>query len=280
VIASNGATDGLNSIWWQPVVYRQRPALPPINSPVVRFDCNPRIAKPITSESMAKMMPVLLNNCSQFAVEYAGDFITQDNDQYVLQNGVLVQNENWGNATALGPDGVIDYVVDHSKVTSNDYNVGASTRWYGLPRDTAKAPSEINGGPPVIRGYSSAGVSWQRDLKTRTQAYTSEISANELIDVCPLRDVVASIPNPSNGNRPLYPNFNGTDFEREVPPYVPGGDYYSAMIGAPPPARNAFRYTCVWVNSSPKMIRIALKLEDPAGRLPEGQWYEYVVGAP
>ena len=26
--------------------------------------------------------------------------------------------------------------------------------------------------------------------------------------------------------------------------------------------------------------RIVLKLEDPAGRLSEGQWFEYVVGAP
>jgi hypothetical protein len=54
----------------------------------------------------------------------------------------------------------------------------------------------------------------------------------------------------------------------------------AALINAGAPAKAAFRYTCIWVNSAPTMLRISLKLEDPAGRLPEGQWFEYVVGAP
>ena len=60
--------------------------------------------------------------------------------------------------------------------------------------------------------------------------------------------------------------------------WQPNGDYTASLSA--PAAKAAFRYTCVWVNSAPTMIRIVLKLEDPAGRLPEGQWYEYVVGAP
>ena len=64
--------------------------------------------------SQAKAMPVLLNNCSQFIVEFAGDFVTQDNHQFVPDPNnpnVLVANENWGNVTGIGPDNVIDLVI-------------------------------------------------------------------------------------------------------------------------------------------------------------------------
>lgn len=283
--ANVGATnfEWPRSTWWQPLVYTltvaANPGPPgdgtiPLTDPVSRFNCNPRIAKPITSESMAKAMPVLLNNCSQFAVEYAGDFLTQNNNQYVYNNATpptLVYNPDWGTVTALEPDGVIDYVVDHSKVTNTDYNVAARTRWYGLPRDTND--------DGIISGFAN-NPSYQRARYDTSVQYTNFSSGNELVDVVPLRDVVATIRDPSNGNGQLYPNFFGAAFERELPFYAPGGEYMSGLANAPANVKNAFRYTCVWVNSSPKMIRIALKLEDPAGRLPEGQWYEYVVGAP
>ena len=50
--------------------------------------------------------------CSQFAVEFAGDFVTQ--------NGL-------GHVTALVPDGTTDFLVTAQG--------GYVTRWYGLPRD-------------------------------------------------------------------------------------------------------------------------------------------------
>ena len=222
-------------------------------------------------------MPVLLNNCSQFIVEFAGDFVTQDNHQFVPDPNnpnVLVANENWGNVTGIGPDNVIDYVVDHSSVTNSDYNVAAKIRWYGLPRDTARAPSEGNG-PPVIRGFSP-NPSWPRDRWTTANAYGGATRANELIDVVPLNDVIQAY----NATVPPNQGYAPAAFERELPAPAPSGDYAADMVNANPAVKAGFRYTCIWANSAPVMIRIVLKLEDPAGRLSEGQWFEYVVGAP
>jgi len=230
---------------------------------VSRFECNPRISKPITSESMAKAMPVLLQNCSQFAVEYAGDFLTQDNDQYFPPGtpNANQPNPDWGRIKRIGPDGVVDYVVDHSGVTANNYNVSSKIRWYGLPRDT--------NGDRIIPGFA-ASPGFPRALYKTGQPYSGATNANELVDVVPLSDVIAT----------FDPTWGAASFERELPLPAPGGDYGLGMINANANAKAAFRYTCVWVNSAPTMIRLVVKLEDPAGRLPEGQWFEYVVGAP
>ncbi|HEV8604350.1 MAG TPA: prepilin-type N-terminal cleavage/methylation domain-containing protein, partial [Tepidisphaeraceae bacterium] len=123
-VPTNAPTDGPNSTWWQPLVYEVNTASNPpsnnavINGAVARFQCNPRITKPVTSDAMAKAMPVLLNNCSQFAVEFAGDFVKQDNIQFDSAGKL---NPGWGEVIGDQPDGVIDYVVDHTNVTSSFY---------------------------------------------------------------------------------------------------------------------------------------------------------------
>ena len=38
------------------------------------------------------------------------------------------------------------------------------------------------------------------------------------------------------------------------------------------------RYTCVWVNSAPAMVRMLMKVDDPGGRIQEGTWYEFILG--
>ena len=52
-----------------------------------RFQCNPFVAGPLTSASMAKQSPYFVGHCSQFIVEYAGDFIAQQ--PATLANGAL-----------------------------------------------------------------------------------------------------------------------------------------------------------------------------------------------
>jgi hypothetical protein len=150
-------------------------------------------------------------------------------------------------------------VVDHTNVTSSFYNVAARIRWYGLPRDT--------NGDRIIPGFADS-PGFPRASYKSGQAYSGATNSNELVDVVPLDDVLHTS---SNGYFPAA-------FERELPLQPPNGDYTASLSA--PAAKAAFRYTCVWVNSAPTMIRIVLKLEDPAGRLPEGQWYEYVLSAP
>ena len=61
---------------------------------------------------VSEVVPCFLTRCSHFAVEYTGDFITQD--------------PNTGKPSA-GPDGVPDFQL---------VNGQRQVRWYGLPRDT------------------------------------------------------------------------------------------------------------------------------------------------
>src|SRR5262249_16255687 len=126
------------------------------------------------------------------------------------------------------------------------------TRWYGLPRDVD--------GDGQILATPLANVQ----------------NANELVDVVPVADVL----------RTAYPSIlTGAVFEREVP--VRNGNFY-ANGPTVVPANNTSvqvnystcRYTWVWQDSAPAMLRILVKMEDPAGHLPDGQWFEYVLGTP
>ena len=73
------------------------------------FRGHPFADRPPSPASIARTLPVFLPGCTQFAVEYAGDFFTQDAT---------------GTVTSNRPDGVTDF-TDASR----------KTRWYGLPRD-------------------------------------------------------------------------------------------------------------------------------------------------
>jgi hypothetical protein len=72
---------------------------------------------------------------------------------------------------------------------------------------------------------------------------------------------------------------NGAVFERELP--TPSGNYYAqgtSGIGSGTAFFRNFRYTCIWQDGGPTMLRILVKMEDPGGHLPDGQWFEYVLG--
>ena len=117
-----------SSTWWQALSGLQMGgASPPLTiTRQRRYYANPFVQKPATtgvnasqrtqelSSSLAQSAPVFVRGCTQFIVEFAGDFVTQNST---------------GAITAAAPDGQIDYVVDPT--------TGArQTRWYGFPRDT------------------------------------------------------------------------------------------------------------------------------------------------
>ena len=80
-----------------------------------------------TSASLAEMAPYYLQHCSQFIVEYAGDYMQQD---------------QYGNMTNLGPDGQIDFYLDA--------NGNKHIRWYGMPRSST-------GVTPVTQAVTDRG---------------------------------------------------------------------------------------------------------------------------
>jgi hypothetical protein len=91
--------------------------------PPYLFQADPQGVKPsgggITSDSASKSSSVFMGSCSQFVVEYAGDFVTQDAT---------------GTYTAAVPDGVMDFVVIP---TAGAVPERRMIQWYGYPRDTS-----------------------------------------------------------------------------------------------------------------------------------------------
>lgn len=73
------------------------------------------------SAAAAQNYPVYIRGCTQFIVEFAGDFFTQDAS---------------GTITAAVPDGDIDYVVDNPGPGVPPAQQARHIRWYGFPRDT------------------------------------------------------------------------------------------------------------------------------------------------
>jgi prepilin-type N-terminal cleavage/methylation domain-containing protein len=81
--------------------------------------------KPISSLEAALNSPTFLAGCTQFIVEFAGDF----------------GNQVTGGLPTVGSDGVIDYIQDS--------NGTRRIRWYGFPRDVASNANDprFKGGP-------------------------------------------------------------------------------------------------------------------------------------
>ncbi len=114
------AAIGANPTWYQNLMIDDR------------FQVNPFVTRPITAAAAANQVPAFVPACTQFIVEFAGDFITQKAD------GTL---DTTGDPTTGGlkPDGVIDFVPGTKQI-----------RWYGLPRDTSADGTIVAGTGDVV----------------------------------------------------------------------------------------------------------------------------------
>jgi hypothetical protein len=102
---------------------------------------------------MSARQQLLAEACSQFIVEYAGDFVTQS-----LATGVVTN--------AAAPDGVVDFVV---RTLPAPVGQVRRTRWYGLPRDVDE--------DGIIAGNAASSIP-----PANSPIWTSD-------DVIPLRDI-------------------------------------------------------------------------------------------
>lgn len=211
----------------------------------LQFHADPLPRRPLTAAGMARAVPVFLPNCSQFAVEYAGDFVTQVRANPYAESASQREPADEGRVIANAPDDVVDFV----KLPDGTHNV----RWYGLPRDTT--------GDGRIPGGAGRG------------------RANDMPDVVPLRDVRRTATARRAGERdeaPFERLFDATGKRRL--PLPAGGDYATSM------AADAM-YVAAWGPDTvgaprPLMLRIVFTLDDPTGRLAAAQTYEYVVKLP
>lgn len=226
-----------------------------------RYQANPFPIKPLSAATMAGVAPVFLRHCSQFIVEYAGDYLTQDNNPYNADGSANLNYGNVGTVTnpttkVVAPvngaqgDGVVDFVIDPTSKANNPTNPGLWTRkirWYGFPRDT-------NGDGAI-------------DLQD---------------DVVPLRDVLqAAVPNGA-GQAPTAATAMAP-WEAFNDLAIPSGGNYVGYTNTDA------QYLCSWgsetvyplasgtSNGLPRMLRITLALDDPNGRLAAPQIYEYVI---
>jgi hypothetical protein len=98
-----------NPTWWQALAYST-------GTNPYRFQCDPYsvLARATFSNAaMAQTFPYFLKGCTQFMVEFAGDFTTQSTT---------------GTPTSYVPDGVTDFYID---ATTSARNI----QWYGMYRD-------------------------------------------------------------------------------------------------------------------------------------------------
>jgi prepilin-type N-terminal cleavage/methylation domain-containing protein len=239
---------------------------------IMRYWCDPTVSRPITPQKLSQTVPYFVGHCTQFIVEYAGDYLKQDETD-AAEPGKATDALSKQDLTAPytvetgETDGQIDYIIDTSTdldPSGKPYSpvrpaaVAASKwvrriRWYGLPRD-------VNG--------------------------DGKITVN---DVVPLADVMDYY-NIFHSAHPGQRNFVGATWEHDndLPkPRLTSGlpsatitygpwkyDYVTKL------ANNAtapnFKYTCAWHNDAPPLIRVLVKIDDPTGKLQDGQWYEYI----
>ncbi|MDB5357227.1 MAG: hypothetical protein JWN24_3680 [Phycisphaerales bacterium] len=102
--------------WWLPLLYR--------------FDVDPFLTTPtgstapkVNSASTAMASPCLVRGCSQFIVEFAGNFYTKS------PSGSMAHP--WVDST-----GQLDFYVDVDAAGNPLPNGNRHIRWYGFPRDT------------------------------------------------------------------------------------------------------------------------------------------------
>lgn len=225
-----------------------------------RYRCNPFPVKPGANNATnfswipamaAQTYPIFVKGCSQFIVEFAGDFVGQDPKS--------------GQVTSLTPDGQIDFTVDP--------NTGAhKTRWYGFPRNPS---DEVDAkGNPVIGVVSSV-----------TGSFGTVNSVQ--YGVCPLLDTMEQ---DSTDWTKLLNNLSTTGGslpERVLPTSTPSSNYITALqqptAGLNP--SGSPNYVVAWGVDTPtfprpKMIRITFAIDDPTGHLSTSQIYEYVFTLP
>jgi type II secretory pathway pseudopilin PulG len=257
-------------------------------------------------QTLAQTNPILLPRVTQFIVEYAGDFISQDENQYTPGNPTVL-NPNYHNILpypqGAQPDGNIDYVYFRGQ---------KRIRWYGLPRYVGSGniiPFSRNGYVgPVVQGTatppstaSTVGQPTQLPVTVKSNGgyttYNNNPNINNMPDVVPLSDILTAI---GNGNGPYIAptiGIGGTSriaapFERVVLAATPGSSNapYTQENYANPVApggngqlltpANA-NYICAWAGGGPKMIRITITLEDANSKnLTGGKTFEYIFNLP
>ncbi len=270
--------------WWDDLVSGDLTLAAGGGGGLTRFKCDPFVTKPMAAKDMAQASPYMLRGVSQFVVEYAGDYLRQENNPNAVANPAnpslgIPQAYSYGDvissyvnpllnvpvsatgvaAAGPGTDGEVDYVLippsDGSPAPRSQWR--KQIRWYGFPRSTSNSA--------VINPAAGDVVPLAWHLK------------HAIVDQNGVAGGVSLDVSQSAGTTGTGPGCREMAFEKTNLPDAPNGNY--AAVLAP---GTSYQYTCAWGpnDPKPKLIRITVTLDDPSGRLANGQTYQYVFPVP
>ncbi|HET6248029.1 MAG TPA: prepilin-type N-terminal cleavage/methylation domain-containing protein [Tepidisphaeraceae bacterium] len=243
--ATNAAGPNLGGAWWPQVIDYRYQASP--------FILSGTTTPKITPSTLAQCAPDLIRGCSQFIVEYAGNYYTKDLTRADGSASATLNDGSGTTQTNPTPDatGQLDYIL---------VNGVRQIRWYGYPRSTTGTAGTVS---------AATG------------------------DVVPLRDVLAMVNpawagTTNNGmNQAPFSTLSGqyADAERFSNNFPkPSGssplNYWTALNSSIDRGTR-YTYTAAWGpdvknEAFPKMIRIIIEIDDHDGRLNQPQRYEFI----
>ena len=261
--------------WWRRLIYNYDPTQSLStggfyigNNPIAyRFNANPFVKQPLDWQSNAQNQAILFRGCSQFIVEYAGDYVTQENDP--------TQPPRDDTVTAVGPDGVIDFFIRRIENPDGTETNVREIAWYGMARDVdgdgtydVRSLHESLAGGGAVNDNTSISAT-PADVKNRRVFPGASGFQNPTLGLNAQRDLQRferSIPRSGSFSTPLTkPTLNSS-----LPSY-PGPDVFADD-----------EYVAVWgpkdlaAGQGPKLIRLTVQMLDPNGRIPAGLTREFV----
>jgi prepilin-type N-terminal cleavage/methylation domain-containing protein len=224
---------------------------------VLRFACKPwsnrtyagNANAPLNiQDDLALQSPAFIRGCSQFIVEFAGDFVEQHN----LPAPGQPINANSDKITAEKADGVLDF----DTVQDSSGNFRRRVRWYGLER---KYPD--NGLPGGNRHYF--------DVRPLYRWLQFDLQQS---DPLPFEKV---------NNSDVYPVNQGADTIGYTCAWSP----YEMQWLADDDPNFKMSTGVTWKTNYPNgfmpwMIRLTIRVDDPSGKLPDGQTIQYIFNLP
>lgn len=213
-----------------------------------RFWANPFGQSPFDAKTMSQRFHYLVPAARQFAVEYAGDYFTQDNNP---------ANATYGDVLQVEPDGIVDFVITLSGARQ--------TRFYGFPRDVD--------GDGLFAGLDDIANSTDvAPLRTVARAFLGNTID---LDGWPGGSIPASFPHEKLYPLVAPPAAYGVDALTTPEPFR---DTYTCAWG--PTEFDGTNAAPFDFNLSPKLIRIVIEATDTGGRLEEALSTEVVFRVP
>ena len=240
----------------------------------------------LLTQEIARSVPVFCRGCSQFIVEYAGDYLQQDAT---------------GKVTDIGEDGQLDYDVITNATTGQTYK---RIRWYGLTRSldggitVEDANTLLASNPPGAGDTEIVRPLWRyvQQLYKASQG----LPGTALFDHLPFEKVGdGSTPTPATVGGAGFPvgsppnNTVSTKYQTGYTcawapddidldlskrnPNPPNPDVFYNLITLAPPANiNGGKPYFPSRSMLPWLIRVTVRLDDPNGRVPQGQQMEFI----